>query len=242
MTGRRRWLRWVVAGAVAVVVLAVGVPFAYIHFIEGPAPKPLSLNSSPGHSASPGGSPAGGSAAGGASAVSGTWRAGVGSVVGYRVDEVLVGQNNVAVGRTSSVTGDLVVAGSAVKSAAFTVRMATIRSDQSERDVQFDGRIMDVAAYPTGAFTLTRPIPLAPVPAVGQVRSYQATGNLTLHGHTKPVTFTLSAERTSAGLRISGSIPVKFADWDIPNPSFGTFVTTANHGILEFLLAFVRAG
>ena len=40
---RRRWLRWVLVAAAAVVVLAVGVPFVYIHFIEGPAPAPLGL-------------------------------------------------------------------------------------------------------------------------------------------------------------------------------------------------------
>jgi polyisoprenoid-binding protein YceI len=33
--------------------------------------------------------------------------------------------------------------------------MDTIHSDKSERDAQFDGRIMDVAQYPTGTFTLT---------------------------------------------------------------------------------------
>ena len=27
-----------------------------------------------------------------------------------------------------------------------------------------------------------------------------------------------------------------FADWDIRNPSFAGFVTTQNHGVLEFLL------
>src|SRR5208282_6070034 len=106
--------------------------------------------------------------------------------------EVLLGQNNIAVGRSSAVTGHLTISGTTVKLGAFTVRMATIHSDQSERDVQFDGRIMDVAAYPTGVFTLTRPISLAPLPAVGVVKSYAATGNLTLHGHTRPVSFTLS--------------------------------------------------
>jgi hypothetical protein len=55
------------------------------------------------------------------------------------------------------------------------------------------------------------------------------------------VTFPLTAERTTATIKISGSIPVAFADWDIPNPSFGSFVTTQNHGLLEFLLTFRRA-
>jgi len=244
MARRRRWLGFVIGSVIAVVVLAVGAPFVYIHFIEGAAPKPLSLGSHSSSSSSPASTPvASGSTT--ASSVDGAWRAGAGSIVGYRVKEVLVGQNNVAVGRTSSVKGSLVIGGAGTKgatveSAAFSVRMATIHSDQSERDVQFDGRIMDVAAYPTGKFTLTHPIALGSAPPVGEVKSYQAKGDLTLHGHTRPVTFTVSAERTSSGIRISGSIPVKFADWDIPNPSFGTFVTTADNGVLEFLLTFVK--
>jgi len=81
--------------------------------------------------------------------------------------------------------------------------MATIRSDETQRDAQFDGRIMDVSAYPTGTFSLTRPIRLGLLPAIGTVRAYYATG-LTLHGHTRKVAFTVSAAssppRTTAPL------------------------------------------
>ena len=157
------------------------------------------------------------------------------------MNEVLAGQNNVAVGRTSSVAGHLTIANTTVTAGAFSVKMATIHSDQSQRDAQFDGRIMDVATYPTGTFTLTRSISLAPVPATGKIMTYRATGNLTLHGHTRPVTFSLSAQRTATQIRVSGSIPVTFADWDIPNPSFAGFVTTQDHGVLEFLLVLNRA-
>jgi polyisoprenoid-binding protein YceI len=230
---RRRWLRWGLTGVAVVVVLAVGVPFVYIHFIEGAAPAPLSLKI-----ASP--SASSGQAAADAP-LTGTWTVAAGSRAGYRVNEVLAGQNNVAVGRTNSVAGHLTIRQETVTAGAFTVKMATIHSDQSRRDVQFDGRIMDVATYPTGTFTLTRAIALAPVPATGRIRTYRATGNLALHGHTRQVTFGLSAERTAAQIRISGSIPIKFANWNIPNPSFAGFVTTQNHGLLEFLLVLRRA-
>jgi hypothetical protein len=33
---------------------------------------------------------------------------------------------------------------------------------------------------------------------------------------------------------------VLFSDYNIQNPSFGSFVTTQNHGLLEFLLVFNR--
>jgi polyisoprenoid-binding protein YceI len=219
----------------AVAVLAVGGTYVYIHFIEGPAPAPLGLKVTKGDVATPPGQ-AGRAASTGA--LAGTWRVTSGSLAGYRVKEVLLGQNNIAVGRTSHVKGDLTINGNTVTAAAFTVAMATIHSDQSQRDVQFDGRIMDVTTYPTGTFTLTRPISLAPVPAAGVIKTYTATGKLTLHGHTRQVTFGLKAERTGGKIEVSGSIPVTFAAYGIGNPSFGSFVTTQNHGILEFLMDF----
>ena len=53
------------------------------------------------------------------------------------------------------------------------------------RDSQFQGRIMDTADFPTATFVLTNPIELAPVPKNGVVKTYSATGKLTLHGTTK---------------------------------------------------------
>lgn len=229
----RRWVKWVVGAIVGVAALAVGGPFLYIHFFNGSAPPTLSLSSTPtAPAASGGGSPAATTAA----SVSGTWTVGSGSTVGYRVNEVLLGQNATAVGRSDSVTGHITIQGTTVSAATFSVPMATVVSDKSQRNAQFDGRIMDVASYPTGTFTLTKPIVLGTLPAVGVIKSYRATGNLTLHGHTRSVTFTLNAERTAATIEVQGSITVLFSDWGISNPSIGGFVTTQDHGLLEFLL------
>jgi len=239
----RHWLRWLITAIVIVVVLAVAGPFVYIHFFNGSTPAALSLTPSGSASASAGSSasstPAATTAASGS--VAGTWNAGSGSVVGYRVNEVLVGQSTTAVGRSTSVTGHLAIAGTTATAASFTVQMATVHSDKSERDGQFDNRIMDVAKYPTGTFTLTSPIDLAPLPATGVIKSYTAHGKLTLHGTTRAVTFTLTAERKGANIEVAGDIPVLFADYDIQNPSVGGFVTTQDHGLLEFLLVFGKA-
>ena len=157
---------WSLAGAAAtVVVLAVGGTFVYFHFISGPTPAPLGLKSTSGPSSSPS---AGGS---GTASVGGTWKTTTGSVVGYRVKEVLFGQNHTAVGRTSSITGHVTISGTTVTAAGFTVQMATIKSDESQRDVQFRGRIMDTSAYPTGTLTLTKPIALGALPSVGVVKT-----------------------------------------------------------------------
>jgi len=231
MAGRLRALRWWIVGAVgAVVVLAVGAPFVYIHFVEGPAPPklqlPKSTPSSPGAAA--------------ASPVNGVWHVGAGSIVGYRVQEVLIGQQSTAVGRTAEVWGSLTISGTAVETGSFTVDMASVVSDQSERNAQFDGRIMDVSTYPTATFTLGSPISLAPVPAVGTIDHYPASGRLAMHGVTRQVSFSVSAERLGSGIDVLADIPVVFADWNIANPSVGGFVTTQSSGTLEVLLDLTR--
>ncbi len=232
-TRPRHWLRWLLVAVAGLVVLAAAGPFVYIHFFNS-TPAALSL--------SPGSTPASTGAANTAASgsVAGAWTVGSGSIVGYRVNEVLLGQNATAVGRTTSVTGHLTIAGSTVTAAAFSVPMATVHSDKSQRDAQFDGRIMDVSQYPTGTFALTSPIDLAPLPAAGVVKDYTAHGRLTLHGTTRAVTFTLSAERKGSQIEVSGDIAVLFSDYDISNPSFAGFVTTQDHGLLEFLLVFDR--
>jgi polyisoprenoid-binding protein YceI len=246
---RHHWLRWLIAGIIVVVVLAVGGPFLYIHFFNGSTPAALSLPTASGSAAA---SSAGSAAAGTATAstaasgsLAGGWSAGSGSVVGYRVNEVLVGQNTTAVGRSTSVTGHLTISGTTATAATFSVAMDTVHSDKSQRDAQFDGRIMDVSKYPTGTFTLSTPINLAPLPATGVIKSYTAQGKLTLHGSTRAVTFTLTAERGTkdgaAQIEVAGHIPVLFSDYNIQNPSLGGFVTTQDNGLLEFLLVFTKA-
>ena len=244
ITRPRHWVRWLLLAVGVLVVLAAAGPFVYIHFFNGSTPAALSL--SPGSSSPDASTPA--TAAGTATAdtgasgtVAGSWAAGSGSVVGYRVNEVLLGQNTTAVGRTTSVTGHLTISGTTATAADFSVPMATVHSDKSQRDAQFDSRIMDVSQYPTGSFTLTSPIDLAPVPAGGVIKDYTAHGRLTLHGTTRPVTFTLTAERKGAQIEVAGDIPVLFADYNIANPSFAGFVTTQDHGLLEFLLVFSKA-
>lgn len=245
-TRPRHGLRWLIGAIVVLVVLGLGGPFLYIHFFNGSTPTALSLSPASGAtsaSSSPGSTVPASTAASGS--VAGTWSAGTGSVVGYRVNEVLFGQNATAVGRTTSVTGHLTIVGSTAAAASFSVPMATVHSDKSQRDGQFDGRIMDVSQYPTGTFALTSPIDLAPLPDTGAVRSYTAHGKLTLHGTTRAVTFTLTAERTAAKnggaqIEVVGHIPVLFSDYNIANPSFGGVVTTQDNGLLEFLLVFSK--
>src|SRR4051794_8019398 len=175
-----------------------------------------------------------------ATGIDGAWKITDGTQVGYRVKEKLFGQSTEAVGRTSTVTGQLTAAGTTISAADFSVDMGSVKSDQSQRDNQFRTRIMNVASFPTATFQLTAPIDLGSVPADQQPVAVKATGDLTMHGTTKSVTMDLTARLNNGHIEVTGSLPVTFADWGIPNPSFGP-ASTEDNGLLEVLLVFGRA-
>jgi polyisoprenoid-binding protein YceI len=229
---RRRLVIGAIALAVLIVLVAFLGPYIYIHFIEGPAPAKLELPTSSNSTIS---STSKGSAST-SSSLDGSWNVGTGSMAGYRVQEVLVGQNATAVGRTSKIWGSLAIAGSTVTKATFTVDMASVVSDQSERNAHFDGSIMDVSQYPTASLTLTAPIDLGTIPAEGAVAHYNTAGNLDMHGVTRSVNFPVTTERIGSAIDVLADIPITFSEWNIANPSIGGFVTTANTGTLEVLL------
>ena len=232
MAGRRRWGRVVLVAVPVLALLLVGGPLLYTKVIAADPEPTLSLDP---------GTPAPG-AAGGAGAVDGSWTVATGSRAGYRVDEVLFGQSVTAVGRTDRVTGTATLAGSAVRAARFEVDMASVTSDQSVRDDAFRGRIMDVATHPIATFELRQPIALGTVPAVGERRSVTAEGTLTLRGTSRDVTLRLDTRRSADGVAVAvaGSIPVRFADYGIPDPSIGP-IRTEDNGVLEFRLELRRA-
>jgi polyisoprenoid-binding protein YceI len=230
-----RW-RWTVAGVVAVAVLAVAGPFVYINFIKSDAPAPLTAATTA--PTTPATTQAGQSASDGS--IAGTYSVTSGSQAGDRVKEVLFGQDAEAVGRTSAVTGQITVDGTRVTAGDFLVDLTTVQSDESRRDNQFQGRIMDTATYPTATFKLAQPIELAALPADGASVTAKALGQLTLRGTTREVMVDVSAQRSGGSIRLSGQIPVTFADFNIPNPSFGP-ASTEDHGLIEFLLVLARA-
>ncbi len=208
-------------------VIVIGGPFVFIHFIEGQAPAKLTLSAATGQAGANAGSVP----------LDGKWSVTTGSVVGYRVKEVLFGQDNTAVGRTSDVTGSITLSGTSVVTGTFTVEMASVKSDFSQRDAQFRGRVMDVATYPTATFVLSQPIKVGSPAASGVAKTMTAQGALTLRGQTRTVRFQVEARHVGTTIQVLGSVPVIFSRWKIPNPSFGP-VTTQDHGILEFLLEF----
>ncbi|MGI9644671.1 MAG: YceI family protein [Ilumatobacteraceae bacterium] len=170
----------------------------------------------------------------------GAWVPTDASEFGYRVDEVLAGVNVTAVGRGNDITGVLTIEGTTATSLDIEIQVASIESDDGRRDGQFRGRIMETDQFPTATFSLTQPIEFGTIPGEGEQITATATGDLTLHGVTREVTFELTAEATADRIGVLGNIPVLFSDYDIDNPSFGA-VTTEDNGLLEFVLVFERS-
>lgn len=146
MRNRRRLITGLALAAALVVLAVVVGPYVYLDFIQGDAPSRLGLSPEGTATTVPG-----------TASPEGTWTVGPGSVVGYRVAEVVFGQKGEAVGRTSSITGTTEIRGTTLTAATFTVDMRSVASDQERRDRQFHGRIMDTRHPPDGHLHHRRP-------------------------------------------------------------------------------------
>jgi len=238
---RRLKLAGAIAAAAALAL--IGGPWVYINVIREPAPESFLDESGVRSSPTSGNTTVGSSDDSAIPTItlddpSGTWQVTTESQVGYRVDEVLFGQNVTAVGRTNSVTGSLVIENDVVASGEFVVDMTTVRSDEPKRDAQFESRIMDVINYPTATFVLSSPITLAPTSTTTPTTN-TASGELTLRGITKPVSVSVVGEVRDGRIVVTGELTVTFSDWEIPNPSIPG-ISTEDFGILEFQLVLER--
>lgn len=256
----KTWMKWAIAAVVVVVLGVVGGPFVYINFIKDDPPDRFSLDDGTSATAPSTAAPAStapaaatvtspaattpaiaATTAAPAPAAGGTWTIDPAtSAVGYRVVEVLFGQDTEGVGRTSAITGGLTLDGARVTAANFEVDMTTVTSDEDRRDNQFRGRIMDTENFPTATFVLTAPIELGSVPADGVPITTSATGDLTLKGTTNSVTFDVQAQQDGDVIQVVGSTDIVFADYGIEDPSTSG-ISTQDHGLLEFDLRFVPA-
>jgi polyisoprenoid-binding protein YceI len=228
-------LKWVLGAVVAVAVLAVGGSFIYAAIDKEEAKPTLSSgDDSSDHSTGTT------SAAVASGDITGTWKPTSASKLQYRVEETLLGAHNTATGSTNQITGTMTVAGTTIQTVDLAVDMNSVSSDRQQRDGQFRGRIMQTSTYPTATFKLTQAIDLGSVPAADTPITKSATGQLTLHGVTKTVTFDIKAQRTSKGtIEANGEIPVAFADYGISDPSGGP-ARTEDHGVLAFTVVFAK--
>jgi polyisoprenoid-binding protein YceI len=221
-----------VLASLLVVGLTVG-PLVYEEFVVGDQPDELALPSA--EAADSSADDSDGVAADDA-ALDGTWQVGDDSVAGYRVDEVLFGRDVTVVGRTDQVTGGATVTDGVLSDAKVTVDMASVATDEAQRDAKFRGDIMDTDTYPTTTFQQADAVDL---PATSGRFTVTVPGKLTVRGVTRDVDVELEVQAAAEKVDVVGSIDVTFSDYEVPDPGFSG-VTVEDSGTIEFLLNLTR--
>src|ERR1700730_15234984 len=238
--------RLIVAGVACVAALALAGGGAYIYFFSGlrSSPSALGLSTPSGTAAS--GSPT----AAPSGSLAGSWTVTTGSIAGYRVKELFVGQTSKhdAVARTSTVSGSLTVSGDAtgyqVSSITITAALTNLHSvdsvagrDVSQRD-GFVARQMTLQQFPNATFTASS----ASVAAAtsGQPVDVSLPGKLTIHGVTKNVTATAKAQLTGNKVEVAGSLAIDMTDYGVRPPSV-PFTTVDSQVTIEVQLFLTKS-
>lgn len=244
---KSQWL-WIGTGAVVLAlsaaVITVG-PVIYRDWIAAPAASAPSLSPSDAGSTKTEGSadaPASLSLAVlDPAQLVGTWEVTDGSEAGYRVDEALNGTDVTVTGRTDAVTGTFTIGddGLTLDDAVLTVDVASIATDQPQRDNYFRSQALHTDKFPEATFTLTTPVTLDSAPGAGEIVNTEASGDLTIAGVTHAVTAKVQLRSDGTTAEIAGSIPITFSDFGVEAPSLG-FVQVAPEGAVEFQLTAAR--
>lgn len=232
----------VIGGGIATALaLAAAGALAVFMLMPHDAPAQVTLEDAVAQLASPS---AGTTPAPAGTSMIGTWTvtAGGDSFVGYRVKEQLATLGDfTAVGRTKQVNGTLTFDGTAITDVQITVDMTSLQSDDSRRDGALRRQALETEKFPTASFKLTRPILLNRVPAEGQTITATATGDLTLHGVTKPVALELQGQLAGGRVVVAGSTTIRFADYTISPPKAPIVLGVEDTGVLELQLAFDKS-
>lgn len=213
----------------------------YVYYFSGlrTSPSQLGLSATPTATSTPA-----------TTSVTGTWTVASGSVAGYRVKELFVGQasKHDAVARTSTVSGGLTLSGDAsglqVSAVTFTADLSDLHSVDSVagRDVtQRDGvvrRQLDVQQFPTATLTIAS-ASVAGVQA-NQQFDVMVPAKLTIHGVTKDVTVKGKAQLTGDRIEIAGSTSIVMTDFGVQPPQV-PFVTVDSAVVIEFDIFLTKA-
>jgi polyisoprenoid-binding protein YceI len=209
----------VVAGLVVLIVVGTSI---YVHLSTAPAMLALARDAGSGTETSSG-----------EATTDGVWKAGPGSLVGWRVQQELIGQLSPIVGRTDKVWGSITISGGKVSQGLFSVDMAAMTSSLSQTTRR---TVFDVGTYPTATLALTSPIELGAIPADGSVERFPATGILTMHGVSHPVRFTASAERAGDNINVLADITFPYGNWNISAQGVPFLADLQSPATIEVLL------
>lgn len=166
--------------------------------------------------------------------------ASVGNEARYRIREQLarIDFPSDAIGKTNQVTGALVIGadGRIVREgSSFTVDLASIQSDNQRRDNFVRRNTLKTDSFPKAVFVPTSASGLpAPLPATGEM-TFQLTGDMTIHGVTRPTTWQVKATRNASGA-VTGTATTNFnfAAFGMTIPRVGSVLSVDDSITLEY--------
>lgn len=163
----------------------------------------------------------------------------------YVVREQLVGFElpNDAIGATSAITGGIVLSGrGGVDTAAsrITIDLSTLKSDKDRRDGFIKRRTLVTDSFPHAVLQVTGITGLpAVLPTSGTV-NLTVSGNLTVHGVTKPTTWTVAATVNGTAWTGKAHTNVKFGDFGMTQPRVPVVLSVVDDIRLEWDFTLVR--
>ena len=120
--------------------------------------------------------------------------------------------------------------GTTVTAVTIEADMTAITTNESRRDDKVQSAL-ETGEFPTATFVLTEPIELGDAAASGETVSVTATGELTIHGVTTPVTIPLEAQLVDDNIVVVGSLDIVFADYGVSVPSAPVVVSAEDEGV-----------
>ena len=106
------------------------------------------------------------------------------------------------------------------------------------RDGQLGRQGIETDEFPTATFVLTEPIELGTLPAEGESISFDAVGELTLHGVTQTVTIPLAAAWQGDVIGTAGSLTFAWDDFGMEQPQSMRVVSLADDVTMELQVFF----
>ncbi|MFN3974968.1 MAG: YceI family protein [Dehalococcoidia bacterium] len=141
-----------------------------------------------------------------------------------------------AVGRTSQITGAIVLAGDTLalpESSRITVDLRTLQSDESRRDRYIQDNTLETRLYPYAEFLPTEVRGLSgSLPAQGEA-TFQVIGDMTIHGVTQRVTLDITATFSEGEVVGQARTSFRFGDFNMAIPRVMAVLSVEDHIRLE---------
>lgn len=168
------------------------------------------------------------------------------STVSFELDEMLRGEPNPVVGTNEEVAGQIRFDPTDLGSTEIgtvVISSQTFTTDQSSRDRAIRGPILDSNAEPTIEFAPTSIDGLSGAADVGDAFEFTVTGDLTIRGITREVTFDAEATLVAAD-RIEGtaSATVLRSDFELAIPSVASVADVSDEVLIRIDFTAVPAG